>query len=114
MDSVAAYRSAIKKILGDFASLVKRSSQAKDIDTVCLFDETTDNYMVCRVGWERNKRIQTVPLFVRIIDGKIWIEENWTEMEIARSLEAEGVSKDAIRLGFVHPQMRDEAASAVA
>lgn len=102
------------KILGEFASLVKRTSESKQIDTLTIFDQSTDGYMVYRIGWENSKRIRLATMFVRIVNGKFWIEENRTEVEIAQGLMDAGVPKDDIRFGFHHPLLRDEPASAVA
>ena len=109
MDSVTSYRAKIMNLLGEFAALVTRTTRYKDVDTVCLFDEARDNYMVYRIGWDQNKRIRTTMLFMRVIDGKIWIEENSTEIDVLQELLQAGVPKEDICFGFLHPLMRDEA-----
>lgn len=114
MDRLSLFREKIKEILGSFAALVKRTSRAKQIDTVTLFDEESDNYMVYRIGWEDKKRIHLTMMYVRIVEGKIWFEENRTEIDIAQELMDLGISKDEMCLGFIHPLLREEEASAVA
>ena len=45
-------------------------------------------------------------VYVRIRDGKFWIEEDWTEDGIATDLVRAGVPKEDIVLAFHDPQMR--------
>ena len=114
MDRLTAYRAAIKKILGDFADLLNRDRTTKELDTVFLCDETNDLYMVYQIGWDRNKHISTPSIFIRIIEGKIWVEVNWTEIELGEELMELGVAKEDIRVGWVPPFMREPEESVVA
>jgi hypothetical protein len=41
-----------------------------------------------------------------IKQGKIWIEQNMTEMRVAQELVDLGVAKEDIVLGFQAPEMR--------
>ena len=43
---------------------------------------------------------------LEIIDGKIWIQRDGTEYGIAHELEASGVPKQRIVLGFHPPEIR--------
>lgn len=45
-------------------------------------------------------------VYVRICDGKFWIEEDWTEEGIANELIRLGVPKQDIVLAFQDPKMR--------
>jgi hypothetical protein len=44
-------------------------------------------------------------VYVRIRDGKFWIEEDWTEEGIATKLVGAGVSKEDIVLAFYDPKI---------
>jgi XisI protein len=114
MDRLATYRAAIKKILGDFAAAVNRDKIAKDLDLVCIFDDAQGLYMVYSIGWDKHDRISIPTLFIRIIEGKIWVEENWTEIELGEELMELGVAKEDICVGWVPPFMRDPEESVVA
>ena len=43
---------------------------------------------------------------VRLKDGKVWIEQDWTEHGVARELLEAGVPPEAIELSFQPPEMR--------
>ena len=45
-------------------------------------------------------------VYLRIRDGKIWVEEDWTKQEIVNDLLATGISHQEIILGFQHPSKR--------
>jgi hypothetical protein len=45
-------------------------------------------------------------LLLDIKDGKIWVEQNTTELRVAQALVEQGIAKDSIVLGFQAPDMR--------
>ncbi len=45
-------------------------------------------------------------VYVRLLNGKFWIEEDWTENGIATDLVRAGVDKEDIVLAFHEPKMR--------
>jgi hypothetical protein len=51
---------------------------------------------------------------IEIINGKIVIQEDWTEHGLARDLEEAGVPKSDIVLGFQPPEVRPGAGYAIA
>src|SRR5262245_36099151 len=113
MDKLNHYRSLIKQILTDFAELGNRQPTS-GVDAFCVFDEERDVYLYLSTGWTRKRRQRGMTLFVRIRDGKIWIEEDWTEEGITKDLLAAGVPKADIVLAFQPPEMRHLTEFAVA
>jgi hypothetical protein len=73
---------------------------------VLVFDDEHNQYLLRRLGWGENSRIRQTDLHLAIRDGKIWIEEDWTEEGIATYLLEHGVPNHDIVLGFQPPQMR--------
>lgn len=78
------------------------------------FDEEHDQYLWLQVGWLHSHRVHSITLHLRLHDGKIWIEQDWTENGIATELLKAGVSNDEIVLGFRHPKKRPLTEFAVA
>ncbi len=113
MDQLSTYRTLIKQLLTDYAELMNRASQ-NDIESHTIYDEVNDRYMLFRVGWQHQQRIEIPYLYVRIKDDKIWIEEDYTEAGIATPLLAAGVPNQGIVLAFHHPDMRSMTEFAVA
>ncbi len=44
------------------------------IETLPVFDESHDQYLLLDVGWERMGRLHAVVLHVRLKQGKMWID----------------------------------------
>jgi hypothetical protein len=65
-------------------------------------------------GWDRDERIHHVIADIEIINGKVWIQADNTDSAIARKLEARGIPKSDIVLGFRPPSIRTETGYATA
>lgn len=105
MGSLNEYRQLIKDQLTEYANLENRGG-ADMIKADLVFDDERDHYMLFRTGWWDKRRIHAAALYVRLKDGKIWIEEDMTEDGLATDLLAAGVPKEDIVLAFHHPHLR--------
>jgi hypothetical protein len=73
------------------------------IECKTVFDSENDSYLLITLGWDGVKRIHGCLVHLDIIDGKIWVQRDDTEDGVTYELEAAGITKDKIVLGF-HPQ----------
>lgn len=105
MDKLERYRGFLKQFLQERADLMN-NHPIQGIDTLCLFDDARDEYLVYNIGWQKDKRVQYITLFARLHNGKIWIEEDGTEEGLANLLVEVGVPKEDIVLAFISPIMR--------
>ena len=69
-------------------------------------DQDRDQYLLLKTGWSQGRRVRGVTLFLRLRDGKVWVEEDWTEEGIATELVKAGVPREDIVLAFHPPQVR--------
>jgi hypothetical protein len=101
MERLEQYRQAVRQLLEAHASFEKNSS---DVEMECqvIFDTEHDHYQVLDVGWEGLKRIYNCFIHLDIKDGKVWIQRNMTESDLAQELVEAGVAKEDIVLGL-HP-----------
>jgi len=99
------YRANIQKLLQDYASL-GRGSGNQEIETELIFDTTRDHYQLVHVGWQNERRVHGCILHLDIKDGKIWLQHNGTENDIAAELVEMGVVKSDIVIGFHSPFKR--------
>jgi hypothetical protein len=102
---IERYRQILLKIMAAYAN-VRPLNASPDKETLLVCDEKHDHYFLHRIGWEGVKRIWNTTLYVRIRNGKFYIEIDWTEEGIATELLAAGVPKEDIVLAFHHPSMR--------
>ena len=105
MDKLSFHRKAVKKVLGKHKEIVNRTAKS-EIENLFVFDEATDNYTWIRFGWTQNGRLESISAFVRLLNDKIYIEEDLTEKGIANDLIADGVSPKDIVLAFQQPEVR--------
>ncbi len=113
MDRVATYRLLLKELLKQHAERMNRRPQP-EIETEVTFDEERDHYLLLRVGWTPKGRIFVPTLYARLRDGKIWIENDWTEDGLATDLLERGVPTEDVVLAFHPPEMRVHTEFAVA
>jgi hypothetical protein len=102
MDTITQDRQQIKTVLENHA----RHVWDERIQAQIIIDPERDHYQLVYVGWRDSKRCYGVILHLDIIDGKIWIQQDGTEIGTANELVELGVSKQDIVLGFDPPNLR--------
>ncbi|MBC6480862.1 MAG: XisI protein [Hormoscilla sp. GUM202] len=111
MERIDYYRDAIEKIIQQHAV----EQNPKDADRVqVVFDRTRDNYLLLYVGWDGEERIYGCPIHINISNGKIWVQQDFTEEGLANQLVELGVPNTDIVLGFRSPYVRQFTGFAVA
>ena len=113
MDNIDCYRNLIKEYITEYAAIVRRQP-TEGIETLTLFDETNDQYSIIDVGWNQGKRKRVIFLLVRIKNGKVWIEDDWTQDGLGNILVEAGVPKEDIVLAFLSPREREMSEFAIA
>src|SRR5262245_8750446 len=106
MDKLDRYRDFIESRLNEYVRLSERAIGRGNARNKAIFDRKGDSYLVVREGWEDSRRILSFVIHIEIINGKIVIQEDWTEHGLARDLEEAGVPKSDIVLGFQPPEVR--------
>jgi XisI protein len=80
MDRLEIYRSAIEQVL-------TRHQDPDDtaVRSEVIIDRAHDHYQLVNVCWQNDRRVYGCVLHLDIIDGKIWIQHNGTEFDVAGS-----------------------------
>ena len=105
MDRTAEYSALIQRVLNEYVELDRRCRR-DSVETLMIADETRNHYILLGLGWSTEERSLYIRIYVRLIDGKFWIEDDWTEEGVATDLLAAGVPHSDIVLGFQPPEMR--------
>ena len=105
MDKLSEYPKLIQRILNKYVELCNRRPNP-NLETFLIINEQKQHYIWMNLGWNNGERIAGMTVYVRIRDGKFWIEEDWTEDGIANDLVRAGVPKEDIVLAFHEPTMR--------
>lgn len=111
MDTLDTYRQIIENVLTKYTHIPYAYG---DMRSKTIFDRTADSYLLMTVGWNGVKRIHGCLIHLDIIDGKVWIQRDGTEYGIALELEAAGIPKNHIVLGFHSADVRPYTEYAVA
>ena len=103
MASLENYRQCIQTILNKHGQF---KPNYEEIDNELIFDTVHDHYQLMYVGWNGLKRVYHSIIHFDIKDGKIWIQQNMTDVDLADELENMGVPKEDIVLGLQPPYKR--------
>ena len=102
MANLDHYRQLVKTLITQYSKTVwDKRTQAQTI-----FDSERDHYQLVYVGWHGSDRVYGVVLHVDIQDGKIWVQQDGTEIGIAQKLIDLGVPSSDIVIGCDPPRMR--------
>lgn len=103
MDRLDRYRKAVQ-------TLLERHSQFRtsneEVESELFFDTDRDHYQLMRVGWRGLSRVYHTVMHFDIKDGKIWLQQNTTDMDVGAELTEMGIPKEDIVLGLHPPYKR--------
>lgn len=103
MDKIEKFEQAILEILSEYEQVTYSNIKGRN---QIVADRENHRYLVLTLGWDGRKFVHDCPMHFDIINGKIWIQRNMTEWEVGDMLEAKGVSKSDIVLGFLSEKTR--------
>ncbi len=104
MDTIDLYRKSIQTLLQKHSQISPKNS--RDIENELFFDVERDRYQLMRVGWQELNRVYHTVMHFDIKDGKIWIQQNMTDVDVGQELVELGVPKQDIVLGLQPPYKR--------
>lgn len=113
MEKPEHYRDLIKRQIRRYVESFSEGA-ISEVQELEVFDDERGHYQWVSLGWEKGKRAFYTHLYVRLRDGKIWIEKDTTEDGIATDLVREGVPREDIVLAFQPPEMLQNTDFAVA
>jgi len=103
MDKLTQYRDWIQRVLDKYSQVKPANGE---IEVYKFFDRQDDHYQVFHAGWNQYRRVFGPLIHIDIIDGKIWIQYDGTEVGVANELVDFGVPKHDIVLAYHAPIMR--------
>jgi hypothetical protein len=109
MDTLDQYRNIIRTILTRYydMTIAQQLSQVdSELSDRLAFDEQRDQYLWFRFGWDDKKLVQHIIMYLSIKNGKVWVEQDLTDLCVVDALLDAGISADNIVLGFHPPRKR--------
>ncbi|TVQ56610.1 MAG: XisI protein [Spirulina sp. DLM2.Bin59] len=103
MESLAQYRTIVQRLLLDYAQVKPAYGE---IEVEPIFDPERDHYQVLHLGWQGKQWVHSTMIHIDLRDGKVWLQWNATERDLAAELVQAGIQAEDIVLGFHSPFMR--------
>ena len=115
MDRVETARAALDGVVRRVAEYLG-GGRDRGVETLVIADAEHDRFGLFRCGWRAGTgdRVSTTVFLARIKGGKVWIEEDNTDLTLADELVRAGVPKGDIVLAFQPPELRHLTEFAVA
>jgi hypothetical protein len=111
---IATYSSILTEYLESLAE-ERNTALGGTADCNVIADTKNHHYQLTRMGWQGRKYYFVVLLHFSIKpDGKVWIQQNNTEILVGGELEDWGVEKMDIVVGFRPAYLREATGYAVA
>jgi hypothetical protein len=109
MDKLTQYRQTIEKLLTEYYNIAnskQTQSEGSEISDRIALDREHDQYIWFRFGWSDQQKVQHIIMYLCIKNGKIWVEEDATNLCIVDDLLAANIPESDIVLGFHPPKKR--------
>lgn len=98
MDKLKKFQEVIIDVLDEYKKQFVLTSQ--DIKNEVLIDKQNHHYQFLWTGWRGENHVFNVIFHLDILDNKIWIQQDNTEIGIANLLVEKGISKQDIVLAY--------------
>jgi hypothetical protein len=113
MEKIAKYKAIAKEVLSALTDRKNRSRRSATYQLIA--DEANGNYLLLRNGWQGGTRLYGIIIHVDVKeDGKVWLQQDATDLVVADLLLENGVAAEDLVLGFMTPAMREDMAAEVA
>jgi len=104
MEKIKKYQKAILNLLEEYAAIT--SPFMPDVENKVIADTKNHQYQLIRIGWYKDRHVHYTVFHFDIINGKIWIQENRTDVKVDEELVAAGVLSKDIMSGLQHPTLQ--------
>lgn len=104
MDKITHYQNILSELLNEYGNIQKTLTPL--VKNQMIIDRERNQFQLLSVGWHNDRYIYTVAFHFVIIENKIWLQQNNTDVLIADELVARGVPASDIVLGFIAPDVR--------
>jgi hypothetical protein len=83
-----------------------------DVQNKIISDTKNHHYQLVRIGWFEDRHVHYSVFHFEILDGKVWILENRTDVNIEAELLDAGIAAKDIKSGLGSPIEQDFALQA--
>ncbi len=112
MEKVKKYQQIIIQVLEEWLDVQSKNSDS--IKNYLIADTERNHYQLLRMGWEGDSYVFNPMIHLDIINEKVWLQANYTDVSVAEDLVLAGIDRQDIVLGLQPPFVRPHTAYGVA
>ncbi|MEM6320215.1 MAG: element excision factor XisI family protein [Bacteroidota bacterium] len=112
MDTLKNYQQLLSKFFKERLDI--QNSQASGLKGHLTINESKTDFLLLKMGWVNQLFVHAIVFHVEIKNGKVWIYEDKTDIDVPQILVDSGVNKKDIVLGYLSPKLRSFSEYAVA
>ena len=107
MDRIERYRKIVEELLVRYDELARHPIDPQ-IEDLCVFDRERDCYMWFQLGWQQGSRLCGATVLIRLCEGRVLLEADWTDFGVADDLISAGIAEEDLVLAFQPPALREQ------
>ena len=111
-DKIEQYEKIIVSTLREYADAFNQHKSP--VEAKVIADYAGKHFQLLNCGWQNDTYQFYVIFHFDILNDKVWVQENRTDVIIARELVEQGVDRKDIVLGLQFPELREDSGYAVA
>ena len=105
MGTVTINKQKIFEIIEDvLREIAKNPPRIEDVQFRVILDRVDGFFEIKAIGWNSFGRVHGSIIHIDVIDDKVLIRHNGTELEIKDILIEKGIPRELIILDFIHPK----------
>jgi len=105
MENVINHKLIVRDLV---ESIGKMTPTDEYSETQIILDEEQGHFLLLDLGWHHKTRTYLPFVHLDVMsDGKIWIQHDGTDLDIAEQLVKKGIAKKDIVLAFKAPHVRE-------
>lgn len=104
MDKVLKYQKAIISFLEQHAKI--KPANLKEVQNQLILDTKNHHYQLVRIGWQEGKHVHYAVFHFDIIGGKVWVQQNRTDLPIGYELIDLGIEESDLVYAYLPAALR--------
>lgn len=103
MDKKLKYEAALLAFLEEYAQI--KPINFRNANNQVIVDRENGHYQLVRLGWQDGKYIHNTVFHFDLVDSKVVVQQNRTDLSIVDELEEYGIASADVFMPFSEPEM---------
>jgi hypothetical protein len=98
MDKKLKYESAMRSFLEEYARI--KPINFRNAENQVIIDRENGHFQLVRLGWQDGRYIHNTVFHFDLVENKVLVQQNRTDLSIVEELEEYGIEENDIILPF--------------